>query len=131
MQISLRGLENMEKQVASAKAVAKRAKETAQEAIEAVVTLVEVNTMAFTFGVVNGRYGSPELLGIPVDLGLGMALQGLAFFDFAPMHLRNLGNGATASYFSALGVGIGRKMLSEAQVAAQRLAAAAQAPAAP
>ena len=123
MQISLRGLEELDKKMTQAKTAVKKAKEKADEAIQTVVGIAEVNSMAFSFGVINGRWGNPELLGMPVDLGTGLALHAAAFFDVAPTHMHNLGNGCTASYFSALGVGIGRKMLAEQQVAAQKLAA--------
>jgi hypothetical protein len=125
MQISLRGLEELDKKMTSLKTTAKKAKEKAEGAIQTVVGIAEVNSMAFSFGVINGRWGNPELLGLPVDLGIGLALHGAAFFDVAPSHMHNLGNGCTASYFSALGVGVGRKMLAEQQAAAAKLAAAA------
>jgi hypothetical protein len=128
MQISLRGLETLEKQAVAAKTAVKKAKEQAAHAIQTVVGIAEVNSTAFSFGVINGRFGNPELLGMPLDLGVGIVLHGFAFFDIASEHMHNLANGCTASYFSALGVGVGQKMLSENQAAAQKLAAAAAAP---
>lgn len=128
MQVSLRALENMESKAKNALAKVKRVKEEAEESVMTVVGSVETFGTAFSFGVINGRWGNPELLGIPVDLGAGIALHGIGFLvDEGGEHLHRMGDGALSSYFGALGVGVGRKMLEEAQKAAQALAA--QAPA--
>jgi hypothetical protein len=127
MKISLRGLEDLERKATSARNAVKRAKEKAEGVIQTVVSSVEINSMAFTFGVINGRWRNPELLGIPVDLGTGLLLHGAGLFDVAPQHMHSLGNGCTASYFSALGTGVGAKMLQETRAAAAaQLAAQAE-----
>lgn len=130
MQVSLKALETMEQKAKSAKAMVQRVKLEAEHTVMAVVGGIETFGTAFSMGVINGRWGNPEILGIPVDLGAGLVLHGIGFLvDEGGDHLHNLGNGALCSYFSALGVGVGRKMFEEAQKAAQALAA--QAPAAP
>lgn len=130
MQVSLKALETMEAKAKNAKAQIQRVKAQAEDTVMAVVGGVETFGTAFSMGVINGRWGNPEVLGIPVDLGSGLALHAVGFLvDEGGDHLHNLGNGALCSYFSALGVGVGRKMLEEAQKAAAALAA--QAPAAP
>ena len=50
-------------------------------------------------------------LGIPLDLGVGLGSHLLAFMAIAPEHLHNVGDGALCSYVSALGLGIGERML--------------------
>jgi hypothetical protein len=125
MQVSLKALEGMETRAKSALARAKRVKEESADAIMNVVGSVETFGTAFSMGVINGRWGNPELLGIPVDLGLGLAAHTIGFvLDDGSQHLHRMGDGALSSYFSALGVGVGRKMLDEVQAAARKLAAA-------
>lgn len=113
MNVSLRTLEDMKRQLDSAKNRIARVKEEASEAVEIVVSAAEVSGTAFGLGIVNGRYGSPELLGVPIDAGVGIVAHVLAFMDIAPQHLHNVGNGGFGSYFSALGVGVGQKMARE------------------
>lgn len=114
MNVSLRTLETMKRQLDSAKGRVARVKAEAEEAVEVVVAAAEVSGTAFGLGMINGRYGSPEVVGIPVDAGVGIAAHVLAFCDIAPDHLHNVGNGGLGSYFSALGVGVGQKMAREA-----------------
>lgn len=124
MQVSLKALESMEAKAKNAKNAIQRVKAEAEQTVMAVVGGVETFGMTFSMGVINGRWGNPEILGIPVDLGAGLALHAVGFIvDEGADHMHNLGNGALCSYFGALGVGVGRKMLEEAQKAAQALAA--------
>lgn len=113
MNVSLKALEDMKRQLDSAKARVARVKEEASEAVEIVVSAAEVSGTAFGLGIVNGRWGSPEVLGVPVDAGVGIVAHVFAFMDIAPNHLHNVGNGGLGSYFSALGVGVGQKMARE------------------
>lgn len=114
----------MESKARSAMSRVKRVQEEAHEVMMAVVGAVETFSTAFSFGVINGRWQSPELLGIPVDLGAGIMLHGIGFLvNSGSEHLHNLANGAMCSYFSSLGLGVGGKMLKEAQQAAAALAA--------
>ena len=115
MNVSLRALEDMKRQLDSARNRIAKVKEEASEAVEIVVSAAEVSGTAFGLGIVNGRWGSPEVLGVPVDAGVGIAAHVLAFMEIAPDHLHNVGNGGLGSYFSALGVGVGQKMAREAR----------------
>ena len=116
MQISARALEGMEKKLSTARNKITNIKKEAQDAAMTVVAAAEVGGVAFALGVVNGRYGSPEVMGIPADLGVGIAAHILGFMvDEGGEHLHNMGNGALASYLSSLGTGIGQKMLSESR----------------
>ena len=115
MNVSLKALEDMKRQVDSARKSVARVKEQASEAVEVVVAAAEVSGTSFGLGIVNGRWGSPEVIGVPVDAGVGIAAHVLAFMDIAPEHLHNVGNGGLGSYFSALGVGVGQKMAREAR----------------
>ena len=124
MQISLRTLEDLEAKAKNAAAKVKRVQAEAQAGMQTVIGSFETTSTAFTFGVINGRWGNPEFLGVPVDLGAGLALHAAGFVvDQGGEHLHRMGDGALSSYMGALGVGVGRKMLEEAQKAAQALAA--------
>lgn len=126
MKLSLGQLADIESKYTNAKKAVQRAREDARETVMAVVRSVEVGGTAFSFGIVNGRWGRPELLGVPVDLGGSIAFHSLGFLMDKEIagHLHNLGDGAMASYLTALGTGIGAKMLQESSAAAQ----ASQAP---
>lgn len=113
MQISLRALEDLEKKFVGAKTRLANVQKTAQKMVGSVVQTTEVAGTAFGFGVINGRWGSPEILGMPVDLAFGVGMHVLAFLDIADEHTHNIGDGALASYTASLGAGIGRKMLVE------------------
>lgn len=113
MQISLRALEDIEKKFMAAKTRLNNVQKSAQKMVGSVVQTTEVAGTAFGFGVINGRWGSPEILGMPVDLAFGVGMHALAFLDVAEEHAHNIGDGALASYTASLGAGIGRKMLVE------------------
>jgi len=77
------------------------------------VRTLEVSAAALAGGVIQGKAG-PEgahLFHVPVDLGLGLALNVLGYFDAAgeeySEHLNNLGDGFLASYLSNVGFGWG------------------------
>lgn len=116
MQITTRQLESLQKRAESAQNRIKKIRQEAQEVVGVVAQTAEINISAFGFGLINGRYSSPEVVGIPVDLLAGGALHAVGFLlDEGGSHLHALANGGWASYFSALGSGIGRKMLTESQ----------------
>jgi hypothetical protein len=124
MKLSMSQLGEIEQKYTNAKKSVQRAREEARDTVMAVVRSVEVGGTAFSFGIINGRWGRPELLGIPVDLGGSLALHGLGFIMDKEIagHLHNLGDGAMASYLTSLGTGIGAKMLQESTQAQQQLA---------
>lgn len=124
MQISVRQIEELDRRFSGMKNQVKRVKEKADKTVQQVVRTGELGGTAFAFGIVNGRWQSPELLGVPVDLGTALLAHGAAFMGIAEEHLHNIGDGALASYLTALGQGVGVKMLQEQKEAAARLAAA-------
>lgn len=119
MNVSLRALESMKRQVDGARKRVATVKAEADEAVEVVVAAGVVSGTSFGLGIVNGRWGSPEVIGVPVDAGVGIAAHVLAFMGISPMYLHNVGNGGLGSYFSALGVGVGQKMARESRAPIQ------------
>lgn len=90
-----------------------RFKEQAAETTEKVVRTVEVGTMALGMGIVQGRAGSVEVMGVPMELGVGVALNLAGYFGAAGKysdHLNNFGDGALASYLTTVGKGVGAAM---------------------
>lgn len=79
MKLSLSQLSNLESKYTSAKKSVQRVREEAQATVMQVVRTVEVGGAAFSFGIVNGRWGRPELVGVPVDLLTSIGLHGLGF----------------------------------------------------
>lgn len=89
-----------------------RIRAKADEMTKGVMGSAEISAAAFGLGYVNGRYGGLELLGVPLELLLGVGLNLAAHTKLAGSssdHLQNLGNGALAVYFSTLGTGLGRQ----------------------
>ena len=90
-----------------------RFKEKASETTEKVVRTVEVGTMALGMGIVQGRAGSVEIMGLPLELGTGVVLNLMGYFGAAGKysdHLNNFGDGALASYLTTVGRGVGAAM---------------------
>lgn len=88
-------------------------KEKAEEATEKVVATAEVGAAAFAMGVINGKTGGVEIVGVPLELGAGIGLVGLGMLGVAGKasdHLHNIGTGCLASYLSTVGRGVGLTM---------------------
>lgn len=89
-----------------------KVKREAEERVEQVVRTFEVAGTAFGVGVLQGRTGGVEVVGIPLELGAGLALEVLGHLDFAGKmshHLINVGDGALAAYATTLGRGVGQE----------------------
>lgn len=86
--------------------------------VEKAVQTVEFSTSAFGFGLIDGRWGGVELLGMPLTLLATGVFHGIGFLGVASPHMHAFGNGALANYLTVLGQGIGAKMAAEAQKAA-------------
>lgn len=87
-------------------------RKTAEATTEKIVRTAEVGGTAFLAGVLQGR-GGVEVLGVPLELGAGVGLNLLGYFNAAGKmsdHLNNVGDGALAAYFVTLGRGVGEEM---------------------
>ncbi len=107
--------------IAKARAYVERARdkmakirEHAEEAIGTGIQIAEVSGTAFGFGYAHARWGGQrgqvEVFGLPADLGIAVALHGVAFMGglgkYAE-HGHNVGTGALASYTYRLGARVG------------------------
>ena len=91
-----------------------KVREKAEEAIGQGIEVAEVGGTAFGFGFANAKWGGDEgelkMFGIPVDLGVGIAMTGVSMFGgFGRYgeHGVNVGAGAIASYAYRTGYQLG------------------------
>ena len=100
-------------------------RQTAEKAVGDGIEVTEVGGAAFAFGYANGRWGEDgemKMLGIPVDLGVGFALTGIAMFGGLGEyreHGVNIGSGALAAYGYRSGFQLGADAASNTPRAAR------------
>lgn len=88
----------------------------AEKTTEKLLRTAETGGAAFAAGVIQGRTGGVEIVGVPLELGLGAALNVFGYFGGAGKysdHLNNLGDGFLAAYLTTLGRGVGATMLTK------------------
>jgi hypothetical protein len=91
---------------------------TGEKIVGQLAQTVEVGAGALAMGALNGFYlakkgAAPAIMGVPVDLGVGVLLQGLAFAGLAGKqgeHLHNFADGALAAFLTKMGAGFGAKL---------------------
>jgi len=89
------------------------ASKKADNVVEKMVHTAEVGSAAFLSGVVQGRTGGVEVLGVPLDLGLAAGLHVFGFMGLGgkmSSHLHGFGDGFLAAFLTQTGVGVGRTM---------------------
>lgn len=85
----------------------------ADKTVAIVVHTAEVSSAAFVAGVVQGRTGGVEVLGVPMDLGLAAGLHVLGFAGVGGKmsgHLHGFGDGFLAAFLATTGRGVGQAM---------------------
>jgi hypothetical protein len=92
-------------------------REKADLIVERAVQTVEIGASAFGMGVLMGKVKDHEVsvLGVPVDLGVGLGLNLLGYLGVGGKyvdHLHNLGNGSLAHYLGKVGFKVGEKWQS-------------------
>lgn len=109
---------------------------TVEASTRTVVQSGTVGGTAFGWGLVSGRYGGTEILGLPGDLVSAVGFHAVAMFTAEDVseHLHNVGDGSLAAYGHTMGLGIGARWKREAEqlavqqakvIEAARVAAAA------
>lgn len=86
-------------------------RKSAERSTEKMLRTAETGGAAFTMGVVQGKTGGVEVMGVPIDLGLGLTLNVLGYFGAAGKmsdHLNNVGDGCLAAYLTTVGRGVGQ-----------------------
>lgn len=116
IQVSKAHLTKAQERINSLQTKISRFKEHASKTTERVVRSVEVGSSALVVGIVQGRVGAIEVMGVPFELGAGVALNLLGYFGAAGKfsdHLCNFGDGALAAYLVTVGKGVGDSMKSK------------------
>jgi len=84
--------------------------ERGEKVVAQVGKTLEIGGSAFAFGVLQGKTGGVEVLGVPLDLGLGV-LGHLAAFTLVSgrnaHHFHNIADGALACFAATQGRGFG------------------------
>ncbi len=96
-------------------------KDKTEKAVNTLVSTAEVGAASFAFGVVQGRFGTVDVVGVPIELGTAVLLHLLGFVGVAgkaARHIHSFGDGALASYLTTLARGIGMDMKKKALGAA-------------
>lgn len=117
MALSSMQVAELETKALSLKGQLAKLKARGNEQMERAVGFVEMSTSAFGFGLVDGRWGGVEFLGMPLPLLAAGVLHGIGFLGIASSHMHCFANGAAANYLTVLGQGIGAKMAADAQAA--------------
>jgi hypothetical protein len=102
-------------------------KQHTEKTVEKVVRTAEVGGTAFAVGILNGKTGGVEIMGVPLELGAGLALNVLSYMGAAGKmsdHLGNVGDGALASFATMEGVKIGLQWAQKSGSPQQALPAA-------
>jgi hypothetical protein len=92
-------------------------KKRTEKVAERAVHTVEVGTSAFAFGLLQGKTGGVEVVGVPAELlaGAGLHLAGfLGLGGKMSSHLHGFGDGALASYLTTMGRGVGVQWAAKA-----------------
>lgn len=95
----------------------KNASKKADRVVETMVHTAEVSSAAFIAGVVQGKTGGVEVLGVPMDLGLAAGLHVLAFAGVGgrmSSHLHGFGDGFLAAFLATTGRGVGQAWAAKA-----------------
>ncbi len=114
LQISRAGLASWKQRYERLHARLKGVSHHTEKLVNTAVHTVEVTGGAFAMGVLTGRNGGTpvEIMGVPLDLGAGLAGHLLAFTGLAGeagKHLHAFSDGFLASYAATQGVAIGAK----------------------
>jgi hypothetical protein len=99
------------KRLESFKARLANIRKSAERSTEKMLRTAETGGAAFTMGVIQGKTGGVEIVGVPIDLGLGLTLNVLGYFGAAGKmsdHLNNVGDGCLAAYLTTVGRGVGQ-----------------------
>lgn len=96
----------------------------ADETVQTLVHTAEVGSAAFVSGVVNGKTGGIEVVGVPLDLGLAAGLHVLGFAGVGGKmsgHLHGFADGFLAAFLATTGLGVGKAMAAKSPAATSGL----------
>lgn len=117
IQLSSKEMKTAGARLQSLKNRIEKIKSHTEKVTEKIVRTAEVGGTAFAVGVMNGKTGGVELLGVPAELAAGLALNVLGYMGAAGKmsdHLGNIGDGALAAFATMEGAKIGVKWQEKA-----------------
>ncbi len=117
MNLSLAQVKKFGTEIQSLKAKHEKAIDKANDVIEQGVEATLASATAFGLGIWQTRADHQKLLGVPVDLAVGLAAHAAGFMGMggkAAPYLHSMGNGALAAHFHTVGRGVGKEMREKA-----------------
>lgn len=113
----LASVKKLQSKLATAQVRSRKLRVKAAETVQTVIRTGEVGGTAFAFGALTGRQGAvPSIAGVPADLGVAVAMHGMALLGVGGQesHFKAIGDGALASYLYGVGAGVGSDMRARA-----------------
>ena len=117
MNLSLAQVKKFGSEIQSLKTKHEKAIHKANDVIEQGVEATLASATAFGHGIWQTRADHQKLLGVPVDLAVGLAAHAAGFMGMggkAAPYLHSMGNGALAAHFHTVGRGVGKDMRAKA-----------------
>ena len=120
MNLSLAQVKKFGSEIQSLKTKHEKAIQKTNDVIEHGVDATLTSATAFGLGIWQTRADHQKVLGVPIDLALGLAAHGAGFMGMggkAAPYLHSVGNGALAAHFHTVGRGVGKEMREKAGLA--------------
>ena len=117
MNLSLEQVKKFGSEIQSLRTKHEKAVKKANEVIEQGVDATLASATAFGLGVWQTRSDHQKVLGVPVDLAMGLAAHAAGFMGMggkAAPYLHSVGNGALSAHFHTVGRGVGKEMREKA-----------------
>ena len=117
MNLSLEQVKKFGNEIQALKTKHEKAIRKADDVIEQGIDATFVSATAFGLGIWQTRADHQKLMGVPIDLAVGLAAHAAGFLGMggrAGPHLHSVGNGALAAHFHTVGRGVGKDMRAKA-----------------
>lgn len=109
-QVSAGALAKWKQKAESLAGRVKKVAEKGEKTVETVTGTLVVSGTSFAFGVLQGRTGGVEVVGVPIELLTGVGLHVAGFMGLGGRRsdmLHHVGNGAMATYAATMGRSVG------------------------
>lgn len=116
MRVTSADLMNIANRAERLKKTTEAVKHKMEKGLRQVVRTTELNAVAFGSSVLKGKMGEIVVMGVPLELGLGLGGHLLGFFGIGGsmnQHLHNIADGALVSWTVGRGIAIGHSMRSK------------------
>ena len=117
MNLSLEKMKKFSSEIHALKTKHEKAIHKANDVIEQGVDATLASATAFGLGVWQTRSDHQKLLGVPIDLAVGLAAHAAGFMGMggkAAPYLHSMGNGALSAHFHTVGRGVGKDLREKA-----------------